>query len=72
MTSTTSSPRLLPDDGLVVVDLTRTLAGPHAAIMLGDLGAEVVKVGNPHGGDDTRGWGPPFVDGASAVMAPAR
>src|ERR1700760_2018260 len=51
-----------PLDGLVVVDLTRALAGPHAAMMLGDLGAEVVKVENPDGGDDTRGWGPPFVE----------
>ncbi|MCT7660710.1 CaiB/BaiF CoA transferase family protein [Mycobacterium deserti] len=48
--------------GLVVVDLSRALAGPHAAMMLGDLGAEVVKVENVNGGDDTRGWGPPFVD----------
>ena len=46
----------------VVVDLTRALAGPHAAMMLGDLGAEVIKVENPGGGDDTRGWGPPFVE----------
>lgn len=51
-----------PLTGLVVVDLTRALAGPHAAMMLGDLGAEVIKVENPVGGDDTRGWGPPFVD----------
>ena len=51
-----------PLTGLVVVDLTRALAGPHAAMMLGDLGAEVIKVENPLGGDDTRGWGPPFVD----------
>jgi crotonobetainyl-CoA:carnitine CoA-transferase CaiB-like acyl-CoA transferase len=51
-----------PLDGLVVIDLTRALAGPHAAMMLGDLGATVIKVENPHGGDDTRGWGPPFVD----------
>lgn len=50
-----------PMADLVVVDLTRALAGPHAAMMLGDLGAEVIKVENPHGGDDTRGWGPPFV-----------
>src|SRR5882757_1810229 len=50
-----------PLNGLVVVDLTRALAGPHAAMMLGDLGAEVIKVENPRGGDDTRGWGPPFV-----------
>ncbi|MDQ3276238.1 MAG: CoA transferase [Actinomycetota bacterium] len=45
---------------LLVVDLTRALAGPHAAMMLGDLGARVIKV-EPVGGDDTRGWGPPFV-----------
>jgi formyl-CoA transferase len=45
----------------VVVDLTRALAGPHAAMMLGDLGADVIKVESPKGGDDTRGWGPPFV-----------
>lgn len=50
-----------PLAGLQVVDLTRALAGPHAAMMLGDLGAEVIKVENPIGGDDTRGWGPPFV-----------
>lgn len=49
-----------PLDGLLVVDLGRALAGPHAAMMLGDLGARVVKVEAP-GGDDTRGWGPPFV-----------
>jgi formyl-CoA transferase len=53
-----------PLDGLVVIDLTRALAGPHAAMMLGDLGADVVKVENPRGGDDTRGWGPPFVEPA--------
>ncbi|WP_328996367.1 CoA transferase [Kribbella sp. NBC_01245] len=45
---------------LVVVDLTRALAGPHAAMMLGDLGARVIKVETPEGGDDSRGWGPPF------------
>jgi crotonobetainyl-CoA:carnitine CoA-transferase CaiB-like acyl-CoA transferase len=50
-----------PLHGLLVVDLTRALAGPHAAMMLGDLGAEVIKVENPTSGDDTRGWGPPFV-----------
>jgi crotonobetainyl-CoA:carnitine CoA-transferase CaiB-like acyl-CoA transferase len=50
-----------PLDGLLVVDLSRALAGPHATMMLGDLGARVVKVENPAGGDDTRGWGPPFV-----------
>lgn len=45
---------------LVVLDLTRALAGPHAAMMLGDLGARVIKVEHPAGGDDSRGWGPPF------------
>src|SRR6476619_6446040 len=55
-----------PLSGLVVVDLTRALAGPHAAMMLGDLGAEVIKVENPQGGDDTRGWGPPFVQPEAA------
>jgi crotonobetainyl-CoA:carnitine CoA-transferase CaiB-like acyl-CoA transferase len=51
-----------PLDGVLVVDLTRALAGPHAAMMLGDLGARVIKVENPGSGDDSRGWGPPFVD----------
>src|ERR1044072_3223800 len=59
-----------PLAGLLVVDLTRALAGPHAAMMLGDLGADVVKVENPLGGDDTRGWGPPFVDSAHGEREP--
>jgi crotonobetainyl-CoA:carnitine CoA-transferase CaiB-like acyl-CoA transferase len=46
---------------LLVVDLSRALAGPQATMMLGDLGARVIKVENPRSGDDTRGWGPPFV-----------
>ncbi|MFC8800856.1 CaiB/BaiF CoA transferase family protein [Promicromonospora sp. NPDC057138] len=50
-----------PLDDVVVVDLSRALAGPHATMMLGDLGARVVKVEVPDRGDDTRGWGPPFV-----------
>ncbi|HEX6920520.1 MAG TPA: CoA transferase [Actinomycetes bacterium] len=50
-----------PLDGVLVVDLSRALAGPHAAMMLGDLGARVIKIENPDGGDDSRGWGPPFV-----------
>ena len=50
-----------PLDDVVVVDLSRALAGPHATMMLGDLGARVVKVEVPERGDDTRGWGPPFV-----------
>jgi crotonobetainyl-CoA:carnitine CoA-transferase CaiB-like acyl-CoA transferase len=47
--------------GHLVVDLSRALAGPHAGMMLADLGARVIKVENPGTGDDTRGWGPPFV-----------
>jgi crotonobetainyl-CoA:carnitine CoA-transferase CaiB-like acyl-CoA transferase len=46
-----------------VLDLSRVLAGPWAAQLLADLGADVVKVENPDGGDDTRGWGPPFMEG---------
>lgn len=50
-----------PLDGVLVIDLTRALAGPHATMMMGDLGARIVKVEAPGHGDDTRGWGPPFV-----------
>jgi crotonobetainyl-CoA:carnitine CoA-transferase CaiB-like acyl-CoA transferase len=50
-----------PLDDLVVIDLSRALAGPHAGMMLGDMGARVIKVETPGTGDDTRGWGPPFV-----------
>ena len=45
-----------------VLDLSRILAGPSATQILGDLGADVVKIENPEGGDDTRGWGPPFIE----------
>ncbi|WP_312856681.1 CaiB/BaiF CoA transferase family protein [Arthrobacter mobilis] len=50
-----------PLAGYTVVDLSRALAGPHAGMMLADLGARVIKVESPGHGDDTRGWGPPFV-----------
>lgn len=58
---------------VLVVDLSRALAGPHAAMMLGDLGARVIKIENPRGGDDTRGWGPPFTwpDGAGGYVTDA-
>jgi formyl-CoA transferase/CoA:oxalate CoA-transferase len=53
--------------GVTVVDLSRILAGPYCTMMLGDLGAEVLKVESP-GGDDSRGWGPPFVSGEAAYF----
>ena len=49
-------------EGLKVLDLSRILAGPYAAQIFADLGADVVKVENPDGGDDTRKWGPPFIN----------
>src|SRR5829696_5973553 len=50
-------------DGVRILDLSRVLAGPLCTMILGDLGADVLKVERPDGGDETRGWGPPF-DGA--------
>jgi crotonobetainyl-CoA:carnitine CoA-transferase CaiB-like acyl-CoA transferase len=50
-----------PLSGLRVIDASRVLAGPYLAMLLGDLGADVIKVEKPDGGDQTRGWGPPFV-----------
>ena len=55
-------------DGVVVLDLTRVLAGPLCAQMLGDMGAEVIKVEHPGRGDDTRHWGPPFADTEAAYF----
>lgn len=54
-----------------VLDLTRALAGPYCTMMLADLGAEIIKVEIPKRGDDTRQWGPPFVQGESAYFLSA-
>jgi glutaryl-CoA transferase len=54
--------------GIRVVDLTRILAGPLCTMMLGDMGADVIKIEPPQGGDDTRGWGPPFDHGEAAYF----
>jgi crotonobetainyl-CoA:carnitine CoA-transferase CaiB-like acyl-CoA transferase len=57
-----------PLDGLRVVDMTEALAGPFCGMLLGDLGADVIKVERPGVGDQSRGWGPPFLDGESAYF----
>lgn len=57
----TGSPEAGLLSGTLVLDLSRALAGPQAAMMLGDMGARVIKVETPKGGDDSRGWGPPFL-----------
>jgi crotonobetainyl-CoA:carnitine CoA-transferase CaiB-like acyl-CoA transferase len=55
-----------PLTGLRVVEMTEALAGPYCAMLLGDLGADVIKVERPGVGDQSRAWGPPFIDGESA------
>ena len=57
-----------PLEGIRVVDLSRALSGPLCAMLLGDLGAEVIKVEEPGVGDDSRHWGPPFQNGESAYF----
>jgi formyl-CoA transferase/CoA:oxalate CoA-transferase len=57
-----------PLDGVVVLDLTRVLSGPFCTMTLADMGARVIKVEHPAGGDETRAWGPPFVGSESAYF----
>jgi crotonobetainyl-CoA:carnitine CoA-transferase CaiB-like acyl-CoA transferase len=61
-----SSPH--PLSGLTVVEIGHSVAAPYAGMILGELGAEVIKVENPKGGDACRGWGPPFTDGTATAF----
>jgi len=57
-----------PLEGITVLDLTRVLSGPYCTMLLADMGARVIKIEQPGKGDDTRAWGPPFLDGESAYF----
>ena len=59
----TPPPDFFPLQGKRVIDLTRNVAGPYAAMILAEFGADVIKVETPGRGDDTREWGPPFWEG---------
>lgn len=60
--------RKLPLQGIKVIDFSQILAGPFCTMLLADMGADVVKVEKPNGGDDTRRYGPPFIEGESAAF----
>ncbi len=66
--SGSSTPATGPLAGVTVLDLTRVLSGPYCTMILGDMGARVIKLEQPERGDDTRAWGPPFVEGESAYF----
>jgi crotonobetainyl-CoA:carnitine CoA-transferase CaiB-like acyl-CoA transferase len=57
-----------PLEGITVLDLTRVLSGPYCTMLLADMGARVIKIEQPGKGDDTRAWGPPFLEGESAYF----
>lgn len=63
-----ASHTMSPLDGIRVIDLSEALAGPWCTMLLGDLGADVIKVERPDGGDQSRGWAPPFVGSESAYF----
>jgi len=64
-----SNNNLSPLEGIRILDLSRVLAGPFTTMILGDLGAEVIKIERPFVGDDTRSWGPPFLEGKTRESA---
>src|SRR6202049_1287759 len=59
---------MAPLDGITVIALTRVLSGPYCTMLLADMGARVIKIEQPGKGDDTRAWGPPFLEGESAYF----
>jgi crotonobetainyl-CoA:carnitine CoA-transferase CaiB-like acyl-CoA transferase len=57
-----------PLSGITVIEIGHSVAAPYAGMILGELGAEVIKVENPKGGDACRGWGPPFTEGTATAF----
>jgi crotonobetainyl-CoA:carnitine CoA-transferase CaiB-like acyl-CoA transferase len=65
-------PSAKPLAGITVVEIGHSVAAPYAGLILSELGAEVIKVENPKGGDYARGWGPPFWNGTASAFHEAR